>query len=124
MSKFILVHKQAKQNAARALAMAPDGFVVTIAPAVRDGQHNSALHALLTEVAKTQTWCGRRWSQDTWKRLLVAAWARAEGRQVLELPALDGHGVDIVFKRTSLLNNAEVQSLIEYIHAWKAQESA
>ena len=34
------------------------------------------------------------------------------------LPALDGHGVDIVFRRTSELTVNEMIELIEYIQSW------
>ena len=37
------------------------------------------------------------------------------------LPALDGHGVDIVFERTSRLTRAECAELMEYVYAWGAQ---
>jgi len=55
-----------------------------------------------------------------WKRLLTAAWCRATGEPVELLPALDGNGVDIVFKKTSQLSRKECADLIEFIFAWSA----
>ena len=41
--------------------------------------------------------------------------------QVLVVPALDGHGFDVVFERTSRLSKAEMADLIDFIQAWDAQ---
>ena len=59
---------------------------------------------------------------DTWKRLLTAGWLRARGESVEILPAIDGHGVDVVFRRTSNLTIKECAELIEYVHAWGAEQ--
>jgi hypothetical protein len=37
------------------------------------------------------------------------------------LPALDGAGVDIVFRRTSDMSQAEVRELMAFIEAWEAE---
>jgi hypothetical protein len=47
-----------------------------------------------------------------------AAWLRARGEHVEILPALDGHGVDVVFRPTSKLSRAECAELSEFIMAW------
>lgn len=81
---------------------------------------NSLLHATLTDIARRREWAGRRIGVEEWKRLFTAAWLRARGEQVVLLPALDGHGYDVVFRRTSELNKAEMAELIDYINAWDA----
>lgn len=68
------------------------------------------------------TWIGKRWPLEVWKRLLTASWCRATGEQVTILPALDGHGVDIVFRRTSSLSKRECSDLLEFVHAWAAEQ--
>lgn len=40
------------------------------------------------------------------------------------LPAVDGHGVDIVFRRTSELTRSECAELIEFVLAWSAERGA
>lgn len=95
-------------------------LVLTAQEEVRNGSQNALLHALLTEVAEHVEWAGRRRDVETWKRLLVAAWLRARGDSVEFLPALDGHGVDIVFRRTSRLTKAECAELIDFVQAWAA----
>ena len=87
----------------------------------RSDAENRLLHAMLGHISKTQEWAGKRRDIETWKRLLTAAWCRARGEQVELLPALDGHGVDIVFRRTSLLTRKECAELIEFIFAWGSE---
>jgi hypothetical protein len=40
------------------------------------------------------------------------------------LPALDGAGVDIVFRRTSEMTQAEVRELLAFIEAWDVAPEA
>lgn len=83
---------------------------------------NALLHALIAEIAKTQTWAGSKQDAETWKRLFVSAWARETGRSITFLPALDGAGVDIIPYRTSKLSVSECADLISYIQAWAAEK--
>lgn len=121
---LFLAHAQARRNAVQAVAEAPEGWKVTIEPPKRSGEQNAMLHALITEVADTCEWFGRKWDAETWKRLLVSAWSRTHGAAVLIVPALDGQGVDMVPTRTSKLSKAECCDLIEFIQAWQAQHMA
>jgi len=87
----------------------------------RNLSQNALLHATLQDIAARREWAGRKWEPEVWKRLLTAAWMRARGEQVLCVPALDGHGVDVVFQRTSKLSKAQMAELIDFIQAWDAQ---
>lgn len=118
---FILAHLEARKRAAQAVAEAPDGYRVCIEPPRRGLDINAALHAKLGEIAASREWAGKRWDIETWKRLLVAAWSRATGQALVMLPALDGAGVDIVFRRTSAMTQAEVRELLTFIEAWEAE---
>ena len=95
--------------------------MLRIEPEKRSDAENRLLHALLGHIAKTQEWAGGKRDIDTWKRLMTAAWCRAIGDQVELLPAIDGNGVDIVFRKTSNLSRKECADLIEFIFAWGAQ---
>lgn len=122
---FVLRHDSARNGAASFAATAPEGTVVTFSEPTRNSAINAALHAKLGEIAERREWAGRRWDIETWKRLLVAAWTRANGEPVVMLPALDGQGVDIVFRRTSLMTQAEVRDLLAFVEAWdEAPEAA
>ncbi len=118
---FVLAHDLARRRAVAAVAEAPEGMVVKLEEPKRNSAINAALHAKLTEIARAREWAGRRWDVETWKRLLTAAWGRATGQSVVMLPALDGAGVDIVFRRTSDLTQAECRELLAFIEAWEAE---
>ena len=105
---------------AKSLLLAGHRCTVEVKPETRSDSQNKLLHALIGEIAASHEWCGRKHDIETWKRLLVAAWTRARGESVELLPALDGHGVDIVFRRTSKMSKAEVNELIEFIESWRA----
>ena len=122
MPVYRLAHPEARRRAMQAVAEAPDGWVVRVSEPTRNLEINAALHALLTEIAERVTWAGKRWPVEVWKRLLVAAWSRANGEQITMLPALDGAGVDIVFRRTSQMTQAEMRDLLASIDAWCAEQ--
>jgi len=116
-------HKALTENVwpwCKAMLMAEHRIEVTAKPAKRTQEHSARLHAMLGWISKHVEWAGAKHDTDTWKRLLVAAWCRARGEQISYLPALDGHGIDIVFKRTSELTGKEMADLIEYIYFWGA----
>ena len=115
---------QAKQavNAAweraKALLMAGHRLTLTLAPAKRTSPQNRLLHALIADIAAQVEWAGAKRDAEVWKRLLTAAWSRVHGQHAEVLPALDGHGVDLVPARTSKLTKAECADLCEFITAW------
>ena len=96
-------------------------LVLEVRPERRSDAQNRLLHACLSEISKQVEWAGAKRDVDTWKRLLTAAWLRARGEPIEMLPALDGHGVDIVFRRTSQLTKAECAELSEFVMAWAAE---
>lgn len=96
-------------------------LVLEIKPETRSDRQNRMLHAMLGDIAAQVEWAGAKRDAEVWKRLLVAAWCRARREQVELLPALDGHGVDIVFRRTSQLTRGECAELCDFIHAWCAE---
>ena len=96
-------------------------LVLEVRPEKRSDAQNRLLHACLSEISKQVEWAGAKRDVDTWKRLLTAAWLRARGEPIEMLPALDGNGVDIVFRRTSQLTKAECSELSEFVMAWAAE---
>ena len=101
--------------------IAGHAFDLIVKPETRSNAENALLHAMLTHIAKNHQWAGKKHDAETWKRLLVAAWCRARGEQIELLPALDGNGVDIVFRRTSQLTRKECAELIEFVFAWGSE---
>ncbi len=103
------------------LLMAGHRLTLEVKPRTRSVEQNALLHAMLGEISAQVEWAGAKRDVECWKRLLVAAWCRARGESVELLPALDGHGVDIVFRRTSKMTVDEVSELCEFIMAWAAE---
>lgn len=97
-------------------------LVLEVKPETRSDRQNRFLHAMLGDIARQVEWAGKKRDADVWKRLLVAAWCRACREQVELLPALDGHGVDIVFRRTSQLTRAECAELCDFVQAWAVEQ--
>lgn len=118
---FNLVHQEARRRAVACVSEAPDGYVVEVREPTRNLSQNAALHALITDIAGRCEWAGRRWDVETWKRLLVGAWSRANKEPIVMLPALDGWGVELVYRRTSTLTKRQCSDLMEFIGAWAAE---
>jgi hypothetical protein len=97
-------------------------LIVEVKPETRSNAENNLLHALIDEISRKVDWAGKKRDPEIWKRLLVASWCRVHGEAVEILPALDGHGVDIVPARTSKLTRKECADLIEYVYAWGAEQ--
>lgn len=113
---------QAAWHHAKGWLMAGDTrLTLEIRPEKRSDAQNRLLHACLSEISKQVEWAGAKRDVDTWKRLLTAAWLRARGEGVEVLPAIDGHGIDVVFRHTSKLTKAECAELSEFVMAWAAE---
>lgn len=104
----------------KALLLAGHRLVLEIRPRTRSDAQNRLLHSRIGDIAKHCEWAGAKRDADVWKRLLMAAWLRARGEGVEILPALDGRGVDVVFRHTSKLTRSECAELSEFVMAWGA----
>jgi hypothetical protein len=93
-------------------------LVLEIRQETRSDAQNNLLHARLTDVSRQCVWAGEKQDVDTWRRLFTSAFLRMQGTQVKMLPALDGHGVDIVYASTTKLLRAQCADLSTYIMAW------
>lgn len=100
---------------------APEGHIVKISEPRRTEAQNALLHAELSEIADKVKWAGQHRSIDDWKRLLTCAWMRATKQSAVLLPAVDGQGFDVLYRRTSTMGKSEMIELIDYIQAWKAE---
>ena len=119
---FILAHELARKNAMQAVLEAPTGYAVEIKPKNRTLDQNAKIHALIQRISQAVIWAGKLQEVETWKRLLTAAWLRARGEPVEMLPAIDGYGVDVVFRPTSKLTVEEMSEFIEYVTAWAVEQ--
>ena len=87
-------------------AQAKTPLVVIIKPKkiTRNQRQNALLHAVLADISKQVKHCNQYFDVVTWKRLCMASWLREKREQPRLIPALDGHGVDVIFERTSKLS--------------------
>ncbi|HOD33463.1 MAG TPA: recombination protein NinB [Holophaga sp.] len=105
----------ARQNAAKAVMQAPEGFVVTIQEPTRNLTQNSRLWASLTEVSRQVDWHGNRLTPDEWKDVFSAALKRQK-----VVPGIDG-GFVVIGARTSKMSKREFGELLELVYAFGAQ---
>lgn len=105
----------------KSMLMAGHRLSVEVKEMTRSVEQNAKLHATLSDIARQVEWAGKHRDVDTWKRLLTAAWLRARGESVEILPSVDGHGVDVVFRRTSNLTVKECAELLEFVQAWAVE---
>lgn len=96
---------------------------VTIKEMDRSASQNRALHAALSDIAAQVEHGGKKWDVTIWKRLCTAAWLREEGEQALLIPAIDGHGFDVVFTRTSKLTVKQCASLLDWVTCFGAEHN-
>lgn len=93
-----------------------------IRPERRNTAQNALFHALLQEIAARVKWAGELRDVETWKRLVTAAWLRAEGESIQLLPSIDGKGLDVVYTPTSTLTKAQMASLVDFVSAWSVEQ--
>jgi len=106
-----------RERVSRWAAQAPAGTRVEFKETKRSLPQNDRMWAMLTDIATQKEHCGRKYTPDIWKCLLMHAW----GREVKFIPALDGEGVVPMVYRSSDLSKAEMTELIEFMFSWGAQ---
>ena len=87
----------------------------------RTTEQNALLHAILSDIAQQKQWAGQKLDVTAWKRLFVAGWERANKRPAEIYPAIDGAGIDIVYRQTSRMAKQDLTDLVEFICAWAAE---
>jgi hypothetical protein len=85
---------------------------------LRSTEQNDKLHSLLADISSQKQWAGQWLDLEDWKRLMTAAWERANKRQARIFPSLDGAGIDVVYQRTSRMSKQDMSELIEFATAW------
>ena len=105
----------ARQNAAKAVMEAPEGFIVTIQEPTRNLEQNARLWASLTEVSRQVDWHGNHLTPEEWKDVFSAALKRQK-----VVPGIDG-GFVVIGARTSKMGKREFSELLELVYAFGAQ---
>lgn len=77
-------------------------------------EHNARFHRMCRDFARDMAWCGRKWSDEDWKRLFLGA---KFGQPVVPNPF--SHGIVLMnAKRSRDLSNAEMEELIGEMQAF------
>lgn len=85
---------------------------------VRTPEQNRKLHAVLQDIAGQKQWAGHWLDAEDWKRLMVAAFERANKQSARVFPSIDGQGIDMLYRRTHRMSKQEMNELIEFATAW------
>lgn len=84
-------------------------------------EQNDLFHAIVSDISKQKQWAGAYRTITVWKQLLSAAFERVQGRHTEVFPALDGHGIDVVYWHSSRRGKKSMSELIEYCIAWAVE---
>ena len=114
---LVLNHDADRAKAMHWVNKAPLGTRIEFKASKRTLPQNDRLWAMLTDVAAHQKSKGRDYTTEEWKLLFMHAW----GREVRFLPGLDNKSVVPIGQSSSDLSKDEMTDLIEFIHAWGAE---
>lgn len=104
------------------MLVAQHRMILEVKPMKRSLPQNNRLHSLLTELSVQADWCGQKLPMEVWKRLCMAAWMREENKKPLLIPALDGHGFDIIYEKTSRLSVEDCSKFMLWVEAFAAEK--
>lgn len=106
-----------RRKAAGWCQKAPSGTRVEFKASKRTLPQNDRMWAMLTDVANQKEHCGRKYTPDQWKILMM----HACGREVQFIPALDGKTFLPWGQSSSDLSKDEMSELIEFLFQWGAE---
>lgn len=83
---------------------------------------NAKYHACIEEIAEQASHLGSKWDAESWKRLLLDAFAketkRPRGRVI---PNLTGDGVVEIGLQSRKFTKQDASEFVEFLHAWCAE---
>lgn len=81
-------------------------------------EQNDKFHAVIQDIAEQKQWAGKFLPVQAWKQLISAAYERTRDHHAEVYPAIDGHGVDVVYWHSSRRTKQDMTDLIEFAIAW------
>ncbi len=106
-----------RDRATRWMRELPPGTRVEVKAPKRSLPQNDRMWAMLTDVATQKQHAGRKYTPGQWKVLFM----HACGREVQFIPSLDNATFIPWGQSSSDLSKAEMTEMIEFIHAWGAE---
>jgi hypothetical protein len=83
-----------------------------------------AFQLMCLDIDRGRDWpegSGHRIGAKKWKQLIILAWERYHERDAEILPAIDGDGFDVVYRRDSRLSKPEASEILAFTDAWMAE---
>ena len=124
---FFLAHNLARRNAMRAVADAPEGYMVVISQPKKRRIQEEKYHAMIGDIARQTEYAGTRWHADDMKRILVDEFAEELRNQGTPLhhdsrvvPSENGRRVIQLGAQTAEFLVREASAFIEFLYAWGA----
>jgi hypothetical protein len=114
---FILAHAEARRNALRFIADAPQGYAVTVSEPSRNLEQNALMWVYLNAFSQQLVWPVNgqmvQMTPDEWKDVLTAAFKRESARLAM---GLDG-GVVMLGMKTSQMGKRQFAEFIEFLQS-------
>lgn len=119
----VLTSRQIREQVIHWINIAPEGTRVELKPPQRTPAQNDKMWACLTDICiqspKFNGAEGRKYTTDEAKVIFL----HAVGQEIAILPTLDGKGFIPYGQSSSDLSVAEMSDLIEFLHAWGAEQN-
>lgn len=112
---FRLVHDTARQNACKAIADAPEGYVVKLEEPRRSREQNDFFWEIMGDLAEQCPHDGEYLTDKEWRDLIIASW-----RKQKVVRGLDG-GIVFLGQRSSELKKSEMSEVMEIAFAYGAR---
>lgn len=114
-----------RENAARAIRGAPDGYVVRISEPEKKRGQEEKYHCQIEDIARQTEYAGKRWDEEDTKRILVDEFAE-EMRNCGEplhgdsrlIPSENGRRVIQLGIQTRKFYVKEASQFISFLYAW------
>lgn len=122
---FVMSHDTARQNAIKAVAEAPEGYIVEVKEPTRNLEQNALIHAVLTDYGNLIGWkfSGQVVSLEDLKSIMMAAFRKVQGQESRFVIGFDGQPV-ILNWRTRELSKREAAEFIDMVQAYMAEQEA
>ena len=121
---FFLINPVVQINAIKFIEQLPTDaerpLIVTIQEKTRSLEQSGKLHAMFGELAIKAKWQGEKLTPEQWKMLMISAHTIATGEPCKLTVGIEGEMVNLR-ESSAKMSVKRMSSLIEYIHAWAAQ---
>lgn len=122
---FVLAHDQARNNAVRCVMQAPAGHMVVVSEPTKKRVQEEKYHAMIGDIAHQVEHIGRKWDEESMKRLLIDEFAdemRAAGSPLhgdgSVVPSLDGRRIVQLGVQSRDFYAKEAAAFIEFLYAF------